>query len=343
MYTAFYNLRGYPFQLSPDHRFFFDKGPHKKAAAYLKFGLSQGEGFVVVTGEVGAGKTTLINHVLSQIKRERVTCKVDTTQLEAENFLRMVASGFGLSQEGADKATVLRRIEAFLRETHRAGKRTLLFVDEVQNLPYSSLEELRMLSNFQENQSALLQIYLVGQPQFKKTLAGENLEQLRQRVITNYHLRPLNADETQDYIHHRLEQVGWNNDPSFTDSAMAAIFRDTGGVPRRINLLCSRLLLFGCLEERHDIDEEVVRDVIADMREEGLPSISAVDPQGAAHRGAAHDEVNGFGEEQSATLALGVLRLARRLNMVEKLARDQDDKLDQILDLMRTQRIDRVG
>lgn len=341
MYTAFYKLQGYPFQISPDHRFFFDKGPHKKAAAYLKFGLSQGEGFVVVTGEVGAGKTTLINHVLSQIKRERVTCKVDTTQLEAENFLRMVASGFGLPQEGADKATVLRRIEAFLRETHRAGKRTLLFVDEVQNLPYSSLEELRMLSNFQENQSALLQIYLVGQPQFKKTLAGENLEQLRQRVITNYHLRPLNADETREYIRHRLEQVGWKNDPSFTEPAMAAIFRDTGGVPRRINLLCSRLLLFCCLEELHEINEEAVNDVVADMREEGLPSI--VEQPTAAARSAVHGELNGHGEEQSATLALGVLRLARRLNMVEQLARNQDDKLSEILDLMRSQRMNRVG
>ena len=356
MYTGFYNLKGLPFQLNPDHRFFFDKGPHKKASAYLRFGLSQAEGFVVMTGEVGAGKTTLINYVLAQIQgQERVTAKVDTTQLEAENFLRMVASAYGLEQEGADKATILRRLESFLRSVHQSGKRALLFVDEVQNLPYSSLEELRMLSNFHENQNALLQIYLVGQPEFKRTLAGPDLEQLRQRVIANYHLRPLNAEECRDYIRHRLTHVDWDNDPSFQDEALTEIFQETGGIPRRINLLCSRLLLFGCLEGLHDIGVDAVKEVISDMHEEGLPSMPAEGANASkvagagssGHASAGQGLSNGSGasqgDEQALTLALGMLRLARRMNAMERLVEMQSDKLEKILEIVRERRIDRAG
>ena len=334
MYTGFYALKALPFQLNPDHRFYFDQGPHKKASAYLRFGLSQAEGFVVITGEVGAGKTTLIDRALTQIKgQDRVTAKVDTTQLEAEDFLRMVAFAFGLEDVGTDKATVLRRIESFLRQTHRSGKRALLFVDEVQNLPYPSLEELRMLSNFHENQNALLQIYLVGQPEFKKTLSSRDLEQLRQRVIANYHLRPLNAEETADYIRHRLSLVEWKNDPAFTDQAMAAIYEETGGVPRRVNLLCSRLLLFGCLEGLHEIDAGAVREVVADMKEEGLPSMPAAESGGG--RSATDD--------QALTLALGMLRLAKRMNAMEDLVEGQADKLDEILAIVKDKQIGHAG
>ena len=168
MYRKYYSLQDFPFQLNPDQRFFFDGGPHKKAAAHLRFGVSQGEGFVVITGEIGAGKTMLVNYILSQIQSiDRTIAKVVTTQLDAEDFLRMVASCFGVQQDGADKATLLNRIESFLLENHQAGKRALLFVDEVQNLPVTSLEELRMLSNFQLNGKSLLQIYLIGQPELK--------------------------------------------------------------------------------------------------------------------------------------------------------------------------------
>ncbi len=334
MYTGFYALKAVPFQLNPDHRFYFDQGPHRKALAYLRFGLSQAEGFVVITGEVGAGKTTLIDHVLAQIQdQDRMTAKVDTTQLEAEDFLRMVAFACGLEEVGTDKATNLRRIESFLRQVHRSGKRALLFVDEVQNLPYASLEELRMLSNFHENQSALLQIYLVGQPDFKKTLMSRDLEQLRQRVIANHHLRPLNAEETADYIRHRLLLVEWKNDPAFTDQAMGAIFEETGGVPRRINLLCSRLLLFGCLEGLHEIDAGAVREVVADMKEEGLPLMSAAE----TGRG------NLSGEDQALTLALGMLRLENRMNAMEDLVGGQGDKLDEILEIVKERQNGPVG
>jgi putative secretion ATPase (PEP-CTERM system associated) len=331
MYASFYKLQGLPFQLNPDHRYFFDGGPHKKALAHLKFGISQGEGFVVITGEIGAGKTTLLNYVLSQIQApDRVTAKVVTTQLEAENFLRMAASAFGLPHVGADKATVLNQFESFLLNTHRAGKRALLFIDEVQNLPLASLEELRMLSNFQLDGKSLLQIYLIGQPQFKRTLSRHDLEQLRQRVITTYHLRSLDPRETRAYIEHRLRQVDWQNDPGFSEHSFERIFETTGGVPRKINLLCSRLLLFGFLEELHLIDRAMVDEVVSDMYAEGLWAIGANGLEADAGSGPKEAAAGLAADDPSHVLALGLLKLSRRLKKIQLKVEVQDKILSGI-------------
>lgn len=270
MYTAHYNLKDRPFQLSPDHRFFFGSRSHKKAMAYLTYGLSEKEGFIVITGDIGAGKTTMVRHLLSQIDTEKfVSATVVTTHLEADDALRMVASAFNLPIEGADKATLLRSIERFLTENHTAGKHTLLIVDEVQNMPVSALEELRMLSNYQVNNRPLLQCFLLGQPQFRRIMAYEDMEQLRQRVIASCHLEPLTETETREYIEHRLRTVGWDNDPTFSAGAFRLIHSNTNGVPRRINTLCSRLLLFGYLEGTHHIDERIVNEVVQELAEEG--------------------------------------------------------------------------
>lgn len=310
MFTDFYKLTGPPFQLSPDHRFFFGSQTHQKALSYLKFGLLQGEGFIVVTGDVGAGKTTLVGHLLSQLDSAKyVAAKVVTTQLDAEDTLRMVASAFGLPQEGLDKATLLRRFEAFLRESQSRGRRVLLLIDEAQNLPARSLEELRMLSNFQINEKAALQFYLLGQPQFRQTLAQDNLEQLRQRVIASHHLAPMEAHETRAYIEHRLALVNWKGDPAFTDEAFARIYQNTGGVPRKINTLCTRLLLFGALEEKHTIDAGTVEDVIRDlMHEGGTPApVPAAAPVLAAAPARSHGS-NG----------VDLSRIEQRLDTLEK-------------------------
>ncbi len=269
MYTSFFKFSGRPFQLSPDPRFFFGSRSHKKAMAYLTYGLNQGEGFIIITGDIGAGKTTLVGHLLSQLDSDKfIAAKVVTTQIEADDTLRMVASALGIEQEKRDKATLLREIEAFLTQSYRAGKRVLLIIDEVQNLPARSLEELRMLSNFQVDEGAVMQCFLLGQPQFRQTLASAALEQLRQRVIASYHLEPLDAEETRAYIEHRLRMVGWKDDPRFEPEAFAAIFEETRGVPRKINTLCSRLLLFAFLEERHSIDAQVVEEVVHDLAQE---------------------------------------------------------------------------
>lgn len=279
MYSEFYGLSAPPFQLTPDHRFFFESSVHRKAVAHLMFGLSQGEGFIVVTGEVGAGKTTLVGHLLSTLDSRRfVAAKIVSSQLDGDDMTRMVASAFGLPQENLDKASVLTRIEQFLLRTYKQGQRTLLLIDEAQNLSIAALEELRMLSNFQVGPHAPLQSFLLGQPQFRRTLAGADLDQLRQRVIASYHLGPMGRQETAEYIHHRLRTVGWTGDPDLTDDCLAEIYRRTDGVPRGINTFCSRLLLFGFLEEMHRLDAETVRRVGEDLDRETAQVLDARPP-----------------------------------------------------------------
>jgi general secretion pathway protein A len=272
MYTEFYKLNDMPFQLGPDPRFFFGSSVHKKAMAYLAYGLEQGEGFIVITGEVGAGKSTLVAHLLSSLDGSKfVAAKIVMSQLDADNMLRMAASAFGLGFEGADKATLLHRLQEFFVANHKQGRRCLLIVDEVQNLSVGALEELRMLSNVQVGQRTLLQSFLVGQPEFRQTFASPELEQLRQRVTAYYHLAPLDLAETRAYIEHRLRTVGWNNDPHFTDDAFQAIFERSEGVPRRINTLAARMLLFGFLEELHQIDGKATRQVADELADELAP------------------------------------------------------------------------
>ena len=285
MYVSFYKFSGRPFQLSPDPRFFYGSRNHQKAMAYLQYGLNQGEGFIVITGDIGAGKTTLVGHLLEQLDPTKyLAAKLVTTQLQADDTLRMVASAFGIPMEGIDKATLLRRLEAFLLDNQRRGRRVLLLIDEVQNLPPNSLEELRMLSNFQVEKMPPIQFFLLGQPQFQQTLASDDLVQLRQRVIATYHLGPLNEEDTKAYIEHRLRLVGWHGDPEFTEAAFARIFQSTGGVPHQINTLCSRLLLYGTLEELHRIDERIVDEVSQEMLREGMRTSTDVGGQPAQVR-----------------------------------------------------------
>ena len=280
MYAEHYKLSGKPFQLSPDHRFFFGSRSHSKAMAYLSFGLNEREGFIVITGDVGAGKTTLVGHLMSEIDRERyVSANVVTTQLEADDALRMVASAFGLNFEGRDKAALLRQIESFLKQNHELGKHVVLVVDEAQNMSMSAVEELRMLSNFQADGKPLLQCFLLGQPQFRAIMARPEMEQLRQRVIASCHLEPLDEDETRAYIEHRLRMVGWQGDPAFTDAAFQLIHLHAGGVPRRINTLCGRLLLFGSLEDLHEFDAAAVKEVVDELSEEGTQFSSVEQPR----------------------------------------------------------------
>jgi general secretion pathway protein A len=284
MYTDFYKLSGRPFQLNPNPRFFFNSRVHQKAVSYLQYGLHQGEGFIVITGDIGTGKTTLLGYLISQLDSSQyVAAKLVTTQLEADDTLRMVASAFGIDAAGIDKATLLRRFEQFLLENQRRGRRLLVLVDEVQNLPFESLEELRMLSNFQVNDVAPIQFCLLGQPQFQEIIASESLTQLRQRVVVSYHLGPLSSDETRTYIEHRLRMVDWQSDPTLSDKAFERIHHYTGGVPRRINVLCDRLLLYGMLETLHELDADVVEVVSREMVQEARPSGSEVVPARTPH------------------------------------------------------------
>ena len=277
MYETFYKLNTKPFRLSPDPQFFYPSAGHKRALSYLLYGLNQAEGFVVITGTPGTGKTTLAHKLLSQIDAQNVVvAHLASTQIEAEDLLRLVAASFKLRSENVSKAALLKDIESFLLARARERKRCLLVVDEAQNLPARSIEELRMLSNFQVGNKALMQVFLLGQEQFRVMLDSPEFEQLRQRVIADYHLQPLSAEETRRYIEARLQHTGWQNDPEFDLGAHAKIFEYTGGFPRRINMFCDRLLLFGYLEGLHTLTHATVCSVIAELHNEVLPRSSNV-------------------------------------------------------------------
>lgn len=294
MYQSFYKLTGKPFRLSPDPGFFFPSRGHKRALAYLRYGLNQDEGFVVITGAPGTGKTTLAKILLQELgDKNLVVAHLTTTQLEADDMLRMVAASFGIRYEGLEKSALLKSLEQFLLARARERKRALLVIDEAQNLPERSLEELRMLSNLQVGDKALVQTFLLGQAQFRQMLDHPDMEQLRQRVIANYHLSPLAADECQRYIESRLQHVNWKNDPTIAEVAYERIHEYTEGIPRRINMLCDRVMLYACMEEMHDITGEVVALVIRELEQEvsgdyvepassdriPLPSMFPVEPE----------------------------------------------------------------
>jgi general secretion pathway protein A len=267
MYDQYYGLTGRPFQLTPDPQFYFESTTHRKALSYLGYGLAQGEGFIVITGDVGAGKSTLVSHLMQSVDKARLTAAtIVTSQLGGLDMVHMAAESFGIDTRGLDKASTLKSIENFLHAEARTGRRCLLVVDEAQNLSIDALEELRMLSNFQLGSSALLQIFLLGQPEFRDLVRdAAELEQLRQRVIATHHLEPMDANEVEPYIVHRLTRAGWNGRPQVTADAYTVLYAETGGVPRKLNTLMNRVMLMGAVEQVDVLDGGLVEAVIADM------------------------------------------------------------------------------
>jgi putative secretion ATPase (PEP-CTERM system associated) len=244
MFEAYFGFTASPFRLGPDPRFYFESSGHGRALTYLKYGVHQREGFIVVTGEIGSGKTTLIRKLLEELDpREIAAAQVVSTQLDSHELLRAVCTAFGVPVPGPSKALLLATLEAFFAALAVGGRRALLIVDEAQNLGVREAEEMRMLSNFHAGGEALLQSFLVGQPELRRTLQSSSMEQLRQRVIASCHLGALTAAETRPYVEHRLRHVGWRGHPAFDDDAFAVIYRRSGGIPRRINLLCTRALM----------------------------------------------------------------------------------------------------
>lgn len=279
MYSDHYGFTERPFQLTPDPRFWFESRTHRKAMAYLGYGLAQGEGFIVITGDIGAGKTTLVGHLLQTLDRARYTAiNIVSTQVEGDDMLRLVAQGLGLSVAGVAKAQLLDRVERTLDEQARLGKHVLILVDETQNLPTSALEELRMLSNYQAGNRSLVQIVMLGQPEFRDRLReAPELEQLRQRIIATHHLEPMSEDEIEPYILHRLNHAGYNGIPALAPSAFAALHDASRGVPRILNTIMARVLLTGALEGLDLIDEEVVGAVVEDAHAEAAsPAATAI-------------------------------------------------------------------
>ena len=331
MFNDFYGLTGRPFQLTPDPTFYFESLTHRKALSYLSYGLAQGEGFVVITGEVGAGKSTLVAHLMATIDPARLTAaQIVTSKLDGEELVHVVAQAFGLIVDGHDKASALGAIEAFLHDEARAGRRCLLVVDESQNLEIDALEELRMLSNFQLGAHPLLQTLLLGQPEFRDLIQDHpQLEQLRQRVIAAHHLDAMELSEVQPYIEHRLKCVGWNSNPKFDQRVFTELYEASGGVPRRINQICNRLMMLGAVDQRSRIDGAMLSQVLDELEHDGTLQLKRpalkLEASGAAPAEPAAPVIEGVALAQlQAMLAERDAQIAELQHAVIELANEQE-------------------
>ena len=276
MFEAFYNLRAEPFKLSPDHRICYEHKGYAKARAYMAYAFMRAEGFVMITGRPGTGKTTLIGDLVDSLARDNVTtANLVCTQLRADDLLKTVAYSFGIASVDADKAELLQSLNVMLHNWHRDGRRALLIVDEAQDLSSSAMEELRLLTNIQVGGQPLLQIFLLGQPELRDLILSPEMEQVHQRIVAASHLEALEPEETEAYILHRLKAVGWQADPALSKTIFPLIYQFSEGVPRRINLICSRMMLHGCVEQRHQIGVQDIREVIKELQSEHLAAGSS--------------------------------------------------------------------
>jgi general secretion pathway protein A len=277
MYERFYELRERPFALSPDPDYLYPSRVHREALDYLRYGLESHAGFVVITGEIGSGKTTLLQTLLRGVDAQTTVGRIVNTMLEPRELLETIMIDFGLDPAGKSKPLLLRDLAQYLVDQRLAGRMVLLVIDEAQNLTLAALEELRMLSNLETEKSKLLQIVLIGQPDLRDKLAAPELEQLRQRITVSYHLTPLDADETERYINHRLRRAALGTPVEFPRQATDAIHARSRGIPRIVNVICDAALVFGYAEERRTMDPELVTEVLGELEITGvLPPVGSV-------------------------------------------------------------------
>lgn len=271
MYEAYYGLKEKPFSIQPDPGFLYFGRRHALAYAMLEFGIQNGAGFSVISGEIGCGKTTLIRHMLNQIESDITVGLLNNTSPDDANLLEWIMLTFGLPYEGKSRVSLYDAFQRFLIEQYGKGKTVLLIVDEAQNLAPAALESLRMLSNINADKHQLLQVILVGQPQLRDLLNRPDLKQLAQRIAVDFHITPLSVAEVQSYIEHRLKTAG-RETPLFTSAACAMIATASQGIPRSINILCDTALVYGFSSEAERIDLALVKEVLSDKAEFGALS-----------------------------------------------------------------------
>jgi len=275
MYERFYGLRERPFSLTPDPSYLYPSRVHKEALSHLRYGIEGQAGFIVITGEIGCGKTTMLQTVLRAIDKKTSIARLMNTMLDARELIEAIMLDFGLEpRPDSSKPYLLRDLARFLVDQRNAGRLCLLVIDEAQNLSVTALEEVRMLSNLETEKSKLIHIILVGQPNLRDLLARPELEQLRQRVTVNYHLEPLKADDTYAYVNHRLKHASVGPPLTFSRGVTDIVHQHSRGVARMINVIADAILLYGYGADKHEIDEDLAREVVAEL---GLTDGAPVD------------------------------------------------------------------
>lgn len=267
MYESYFGLTVKPFELVPNPRFLFNSRSHKKAISYLKYGLQERAGFILLTGEVGSGKTTIVRDLINNLEADMVLAMVYNTRATARQMLAMINEDFGLEVGGRDKdkVTLLRDLNDHLVALHAEQKRPVIIIDEAQNLSPAVLEEIRLLSNLEADNFKLVQIVLVGQPELQKIITRPELRQLRQRISVHCHLEPLTREETEAYVYHRLAMAGNRNALRWQDGTFDTLYGYSAGIPRLINVFCDFVLLAAFVEETRDISLEMLDEVIGDV------------------------------------------------------------------------------
>ena len=265
MYNSFFGFTHKPFQLTPDPEFLFVSRVHKRALTYLNYGIADNSGFILITGEIGTGKTTLIRAMLKKIPQKIKVARINNTKVGSAQLISMINEEFGIDTAGDDKTRMLSKLTDFLIDQYAKGGRSMIIIDEAQNLSPTLLEEIRLLSNLETDKSKLLQIILIGQPELKDILLRPDLEQLRQRIAVSAHISPLSREETEAYIRHRLKVAGNENAVIFGDGVMDEIYNFTGGIPRVINIACDFILVAAYAEALKTIDAGLVREIIKEL------------------------------------------------------------------------------
>lgn len=267
MYESYYDLKKNPFSSTPDPQYLYLGTTHREALAHLLYGVKERKGFIVLTGEVGTGKTTLVHHLLDKlnVRNDTRTAFLFNPKLSVEDFIHYILSDLGVDVDGATKGNALRLLQQSLLSTYQDGGQVILFVDEAQALEPALLEEIRLLSNLETTKSKLLQIVLIGQPELDRTLNQSNFRQLRQRINLRYHLRPLSENETKEYIEKRLRIAGAKG-PIFTRRAMSEVYNFSRGIPRLINILCDNSLLSGYASDQKVVDIRCIQEAARDLK-----------------------------------------------------------------------------
>jgi putative secretion ATPase (PEP-CTERM system associated) len=265
MYEQFFNLDQKPFELLPNPGFLYLSRSHKKALSYLEYGIREGAGFILLTGEVGSGKTTLIRNIVKKLDARTALSMVFNTRVTPEQLINLINDDFGLDVTGKDKVALLRDLNSYFLARHSENIRPIIIIDEAQNLSSDALEEIRLLSNLERETCKLVQIILVGQPELKTLIAQPQLRQLRQRIGISCHLEPLRPEETEEYIYHRLEKAGNREAVRFHDGTFEVIYRYSLGIPRLINVFCDFLMLAAFVDETRELTLELVEEVVGDV------------------------------------------------------------------------------